>query len=79
MEERELTLNVERCRFSMDKLTSIGTVFSENGISCMTEKVKAVSEARESQTVSETCSFLGLVNYCRRFIPYLATISEPLS
>ena len=28
--------------------------------------------------VSETQSFLGLVNYCGRFIPDLATISEPL-
>ena len=33
---------------------------------------------REPQNVSETCSFLGLVNYCGQFIPDLATTSEPL-
>ena len=62
----------------MDKLTFFGMVLSGNGISCTEEKVKAVKEAREPRTVSETRSFLGLVNYCGRFIPDLATVSEPL-
>ena len=62
----------------MDKLTFFGMVLSRNGISCAEEKVKAVKEAREPRTVSETRSFLGLVNYCGRFIPDLATVSEPL-
>ena len=39
---------------------------------------KKEKEAREPRTVSETRSFLGLVNYCGRFIPDLATLSEPL-
>ena len=76
--ERGLTLNAEKCQFSMDKLTFFGMVLSGNGISCTEEKVKAVKEAREPRTVSETRSFLGLVNYCGRFIPDLATVSEPL-
>ena len=62
----------------MDKLTFFGMVLSGNGLSCTEEKVKAVKEAREPRTVSETRSFLGLVNYCGRFIPDLATVSEPL-
>ena len=37
-----------------------------------------MKEAREPRTVSETRSFLGLLNYCGRFIPDLATVSEPL-
>ena len=42
------------------------------------DKVKAVVEAREPESVSEVRSFLGLVNYSGRFIPDLATLSEPL-
>ena len=45
--ERGLTLNAKKCQSSMDKLTFVGMVLSRNGISCMTEKVKAVTEARE--------------------------------
>ena len=36
--ERGLTINAEKCQFSMDKLTFVGMVLSGNGISCMTEK-----------------------------------------
>ena len=42
------------------------------------EKVKAMNEAREPQTVSEVKSFLRLVNFNARFIPGLATVAEPL-
>ena len=74
LKERGLTLNAEKCQFSMDKLTFFGMVLSGKGISCTEEKVKAVKEAREPRTVSETRSFLGLVNYCGRFIPDLAIV-----
>ena len=76
--ERGLTLNATKCQFSMDNLTFVGMVLPGNGISCAAEKVAAVTSAREPQNASETRSFLGLVNYCGRFIPDLATISEPL-
>ena len=78
LKERGLTPIAEKCQFNMDKLTFFGMVLSGNGLSCTEEKVKAVKEAREPRTVSETRSFLGLVNYCDRFIPDLATVSEPL-
>ena len=68
----------EKCQFSMDKLTFFIMVLSGNGISCTEEKVKAVEEAREPRTVSETRSFLGLVNCCGRLIPDLVTVFEPL-
>ena len=73
-----LTLNATKCQFSMDELMFRGMVLSERGISCAEDKVKAVFEAREPSSASEVRSFLGLVNYCGRFIPDLATVSEPL-
>ena len=73
-----MTLNAAKCQFSMDKLTFVGMVLSANGISCAADKVEAVTSAREPQNASEIRRFLGLVNYCGRFIPDLATISEPL-
>lgn len=62
----------------MSRLTFVGIVLSGNGISCTDKEVRAVVEAREPESPSEVRSFLGLVNYCGRFIPDLATISEPL-
>ena len=34
--------------------------------------------ARTPQNAAEVRSFLGLVNYCARFIPNFATLTEPL-
>ena len=77
LKEHELTLNAEKCQFSIDKVTFFGMVLSGKKRK-EEEKVKAVKEAREPRTVSETRSFLGLINYCGRFIPHLVTVSEPL-
>ena len=68
-----LTLNLEKCQFSMSQLTFMG-----RGVGVADDKVMTVVEAREPQSVSEVRSFLGLLNYSGRFIPDLATLSEPL-
>ena len=54
-----LTLNEEKCVFHMPKLTFMGLVLSKQGAGPTEEKVKAVNEAREPQTVSEIKSSLG--------------------
>ena len=56
----------------------MGLVLSERGVGPTQKKVKAVTDARETENVSEVKSFLGLVNFSARFIPDLTTISEPL-
>ena len=78
LRERGLTLNLEKCQFSMNELTFMGHVLSSRGVGVASDKVKVVVDAREPESVSELRSFLGLVNYSGRFIPDLATLSEPL-
>ena len=60
--DKGLTLSEEKCVFHMPKLTFMDLVLSQQGVGPTEEKVKAVNEAREPQTVSEVKSFLGLVN-----------------
>ena len=78
LRECGLTLNLEKCQFSMSELTFMGHVLSSRGVGVAADKVKAVVEAREPGSAAEVRSFLGLVNYSGRFIPDLATLSEPL-
>ena len=78
VDECGLTLNLDKCQFSMSQLTFMGHFLSSRGVGVAADKVKAVVEARVPESVSEVRSFLGLVNYSGRFIPDLVTLSEPL-
>ena len=62
----------------MDKLVFMGHVLTPHGIGPAEDKVKAVLEARRPESASEVRSFLGLVQFNSRYIPDLATVSEPL-
>ena len=78
LSECNLTLNATKCQYSMNRLTFMGIVLSENGIGPTKERVRAVVEARKPETQSEVRSFLGLANFSARFIPNFASVAEPL-
>jgi hypothetical protein len=62
----------------MDKITFMGHMLSKNGIGPTSDRVKDLVNAVEPKNASEVRGFLGLVNFSARYIPNLATISEPL-
>ena len=78
LENTGLTLNREKCVFSVPELVFFGFKISANGIAPDDKKIDAVRNARPPQNAAEVRSFLGLVNYCARFIPNFATLAEPL-
>ena len=78
LQERQLTVNSKKCLFRMSQLEFMGHVLSKNGIGAAQSKIEAVENTRRPTNAAEVRSFLGLVNYCGRFIPNLATTSEPL-
>ena len=73
-----LTLNKEKCQFGMSQLEFMGHLISHRGLGPTQTRVEGIREAREPQSATEVRSFLGLVNFCSRFIPNLASVSEPL-
>ena len=78
IQNRGLTLNKERGKSHMSELEFMGHLLSARGIGPSQAKVEAVTEARQPESAAEVHSFLGLVNFCARFIPDHATVSEPL-
>ncbi|XP_070579203.1 uncharacterized protein [Ptychodera flava] len=77
--ERNLTLNRQKCKFRKSTVVFYGHVFGGGGVSPDPKKAEALKEASEpASEPAEVKSLLGMANYCGRFIPNLATISEPL-
>ena len=78
LRQHGLTLNADKCLFNVDSLVFMGILLSEKVIGPTEERVRALQETREPETVNEVRGFLGLANYSSRFIPHFATITEPL-
>ena len=78
LQEKGLTLNRQTCIFGQPTLKYLGYVFSSKEISPDPSKVAAIHETTTPGNASEVRSLLGLANYCQRFIPEFATITEPL-
>ena len=78
LRECNLTLNKDKCCFGKSHIEYFGHVFSSTGISPDKKKVDAIQNVSDPTNASEVRSFLGLVTYCSRFIPDLATVSAPL-
>ncbi|XP_073835818.1 uncharacterized protein [Musca autumnalis] len=73
-----VTLNIKKCVIGVSELEFLGHRLSPNGITPTFDKVDAIKRFREPSTSEEVRSFLGLVNYLGKFIPNLATITDPL-
>lgn len=61
----------------MQNLQFLGHTLSAEGISPGSEKLDTIRQFKEPKTAEETRSFLGLVTYIGKFIPNLATLTEP--
>ena len=73
LRERGLTLNERKGQFRLPKLTFFGHDLSSKGIAPSEEKVSAVQNAKPPQSTAEVRSFLGLVQYCAKFLPSCRT------
>ena len=64
-----LKLKPSKCDLFKQQINYLGHVVSNEGVSIDSEKIKSVTEWPQPTTATKIRSFLGLVSYCRRFIP----------
>ncbi|CAI7864644.1 unnamed protein product, partial [Closterium sp. NIES-53] len=77
LQENRLITKGSKCEFLKQELEFLGHVISRNGIKIDPEKIKAIKEWKSPTKVLQ--SFLGFVNYVRRFIPNMVGITGPLA
>ena len=78
LKEKGLTLNKNKCAFNKGTLEFFGQIFSAKGTSPDPKKVQDIKLADQPQNPKEVRSLLGLANYCSRYIPGLASITQRL-
>ncbi len=67
-----------KCFFMQESVEYLGHIIDASGIKATPEKTTAISKAPSPENVTQLRSFLGLLNYYRKFLPNLAMVVQPL-
>lgn len=78
LRDYNVTINDGKCEYGVEELVFLGHNITRNGVTPTHDKVQAIKQFRSPKSAEEVRSFLGLVNYIGKFIPDLATVTEPL-
>ena len=74
--DNDVCLNEEKCLWKTQKLKFLGHVLSARGIEVDPEKVQVITSFRDPKNKEEVRSFLGLVTYVGKFIPFTIYIDK---
>ena len=77
LEEKGLRCRLEKCLFAQPSVEYLGHILSQQGIS-KGHKVDAVKMMPPPENVSSLRSLLGSVQFYSKFLPNLASVTEPL-
>src|SRR5713101_1352532 len=69
-----ISLNPRKANFALEEGKLLGHIISKDGVKIDPERVSAILEVGEPRSKKEVQSFLGQVNFLRRFIPSFAEI-----
>ena len=79
LRKNKVYMCLEKSHFLRDAIPYLGHIITPDGIKVDPTKVTAVEEMPRPTNVKETQSFLGFINYFRRFLPRLSLVLKPLT
>jgi Reverse transcriptase (RNA-dependent DNA polymerase)/Aspartyl protease len=78
LRDYKLSLKAEKCRFDVQEVDFLGLVIRPGETKMDPVKTKAIAEWPVPQNLKQLQSFLGFLNFYRRFIPSFSHIARPL-
>ncbi|XP_078180783.1 uncharacterized protein LOC144574648 [Carex rostrata] len=79
LRDHQLFAKFSKCEFWLEKVAFLGHVISGEGLAVDSEKIRAVTDWKRPETVTEIRSFLGLAGYYRRFVLGFSQLAAPLT
>jgi len=77
--EHNITINKKKSQFLKKTVTFLGHVISEKGVSMDPDKIQTIQNFQPPRTRKQVQSFLGFINFYRKFIRDLSQDTEHLS
>lgn len=78
LENHNVLLREGKCKYRMEKVYFLGHELSQAGVKPLEKYISSINDFRAPTTIGELQSFMGLINYVGKWIPHLATITEPM-
>lgn len=78
LNDANLRLNLDKCRFGCTQLPVLGHIISSDRIRPDPDKISSLHNLPVPHTGKQIESFLGLANYLRDYIPLYSKIATPL-
>jgi hypothetical protein len=79
LRDHQLFAKFSKCEFWLEKVAFLGHVILGEGLAVDSEKIRAVTDWKRPETVTEIRSFLGLAGYYRRFVLGFSQLAAPLT
>jgi len=79
LKDHSLLVKLEKCEFYKSEVKFLRHIISRKGIRIDPEKIKAMLNWPEPQSIKDIQAFLSLANFNRRFIKNYSRITAPLT
>lgn len=79
LKEAHLTVSRKKSLFCHKKITFLGYVLADDGLTPNPERLTPIMEYKRPSTIKELRRLIGLIGWYRRFLPYAAEILAPLT
>lgn len=74
-----LSLSVKKCRCGYQEIKLLGHIVGKDGFKMDPDKIEHITKWPRPNSVSEINSFLGMIQYYRRYLRDLSTVVAPLN
>jgi hypothetical protein len=72
-------LNPKKCLFGLEEGKLLGHIISKEGIKIDPSRIEAILKLEHPRNLKELQSFIGKINFLRRFIPNLAELLQKIT
>ncbi|CAH8656626.1 unnamed protein product [Schistosoma haematobium] len=79
LDEHGINIHQSKCVFGVQTLEFLGHTISPEGIKSIKKEVDTIKQYPIPSSLTQLRSFLGLINFYRRFIPGCAQLMQPLT
>lgn len=79
LHKNKIKLGISKCRFYAAEVVYLGFLVTADGIKANPSKVKCIEEYPRPKDAKQAQSFMGMLNYFRRFIKNFSHIAKPIT